>query len=72
MSVMKKGREYREQRRISHGRCSSAYLKLETGNTLPNQRDNSKKKKHKNVQSKMDTWGKKWWVTKNMKRYKWF
>lgn len=67
MSVMKKGREYRERRSISHGRCSSAYLKLETGNTLPNQRDTSKKKQYKNVQ--WNTWRKKsGGNTKNMKR----
>lgn len=47
MSVMKKGREYRERRSVSHGRCGSTYLKLETGNTLPHQRDNSKKKQYK-------------------------
>lgn len=47
MSVMKKGRKYRERRSESQGRCASAYLRLETGNTLPQQRQPQKEKKIK-------------------------
>lgn len=50
MSVMKKGRKYSERRSESHGGCASAYLQLETGNTLPNQTQ-AQKEKEKTVRN---------------------